>query len=370
MPLQGDAAPARPTYTNITHLVSGGGGVVYRAHHEGFDKPCVQKLVPTAHMPAAIAFAEPRLLDQLAHPNLVPVLDTQPDPNNPTHVVFTMPYYRQGTIRFALDQKYRFSIQQGIDIGCDLLTALGHLHANGLVHRDVKPDNVFLADNLRQGLLGDLGIAAQLEADGKAPGGPGTFLFMPPEAFGPGSRVGPEMDVYCAGLTIFEMVNGPIDYASLAGAPAFGRLARGLRGIPDSALEFSSHIPPELRRVIRKAIKASTAERYPTARAFIQALRRLTLVDWREVARGKDLEGIWEGSWPPRLAVRKRRQYRVEVTRVRRGLSAAPLQRTAPGGPWRHFGIADASIGPTDSKALAHFFSAINIKAAQLRPAS
>ena len=62
---------------------------------------------------------------------------------------------------------------------------------------------------------------------------------MPPEAFGPGSRVGPEMDIYCAGLTIFEMVNGPIDYTTLAGAPALARLSRGQCGIPDSALEFS-----------------------------------------------------------------------------------------------------------------------------------
>src|SRR5712692_9141523 len=99
MPLQGDAAPARPTYTSITPLAAGGMGVVYLAHHEGFDKPCVQKVVPTAHMPAAIAFAEPRLLDELRHPQLVPVLETQPDPLNPGLIVFTMPYYRQGSIR-------------------------------------------------------------------------------------------------------------------------------------------------------------------------------------------------------------------------------------------------------------------------------
>ena len=369
MPLQGDAAPARPTYTRITPLAVGGGGVVFVAHHEGFDKPCVQKLVPTAHMPAAIAYAEPRLLDQLKHPNLVPVIDTQPDPHNPTHIVFTMPYYRQGSVRFALDHNYRFSIHRAIDIGCDLLTALGHLHLSGLVHRDVKSDNTFLADTLREGLLGDVGIAARLEPDGKVPGGVGTYLFMPPEAFGPGSRVGPEMDLYCAGLTIFEMVNGPIDYASLAGAPAQARLARGLRGIPDSALEFSPHVPAALRRVIRKATKISPSERYMTARAFIQALRRLTLVDWIEVSRGTGLEGRWEGTWPPRLTLNRRRQFTVDVTPVKHQVVAVALQRTAPSGPWRRFGVADARLRATDSKALAQFFSAVNARAAQLLPA-
>jgi eukaryotic-like serine/threonine-protein kinase len=168
MPIYGDAAPARPTYTNVTPLAAGGGGVVFKAHHAGFDKPCVQKLVATAAMPAAIAFAEPRLLDQLRHDQLVPVLDTQPDPHNAGYIVFTMPYYRQGSIRFALEQGYRFSIHRGIDVACDILTAVGHLHVNGLVHRDVKPENVFLTDNLRGGVLGDVGIAARLETDGKS----------------------------------------------------------------------------------------------------------------------------------------------------------------------------------------------------------
>src|SRR5713226_3589808 len=137
MPIQGDAAPLRPTYTNITPLAAGGFGLIFTAHHEGFDKPCVQKIVATAAMPAAIAFAEPRLLDQLRHDQLVPVLDTQPDPHNPGFIVFTMTYYRQVSVSFALDNGSRFSIHPAIDIGCDMLTAIRHLHANGLVHRDI-----------------------------------------------------------------------------------------------------------------------------------------------------------------------------------------------------------------------------------------
>jgi serine/threonine protein kinase len=366
MPIYGDAAPARPTYTNVTPVTAGGGGVIFLAHHEGFDKPCVQKLVNTAGMPSAIAFAEPRLLDQLRHDQLVPVLETQPDPHIPGCIVFTMPYYRQGSIRFAVANGYRFSVHRAIDVACDMLTALGHLHANGLVHRDVKPENVFLTDNVQGGVLGDVGIAARLEADGKAPGGFGTTLFMPPDSFGPGSRVGPAMDIYCAGLTIFELVNGPIDYARLAGAPSQARLARGLRGIPDSALEFSPHVPAELRRVVRKAIKIAPPDRYADARAFSQAMRRLVLVDWVEDSRGVGLEGRWEGTWPPRLPIAQRRTFAVEVTTVRNGYIAVALQRTAASGPWRRFGVADARLRATDSRSLTQFFSAVNARAAQL----
>jgi serine/threonine protein kinase len=367
MPLQGDAASMqRPTYTNITPLGSQGNmSLVYLAHHEGFDKPCVQKVVMTAGMPAAIAYAEPRLLDRLKHPNLVPVLDTQPDPHNSTAIVFTMPFYRQGSIRFALEQSYRFSVHQAVDIGCDLLRALGHLHANALVHRDVKAANVLLTDNLRGAHLADVGVAARLEADGKSPGGVGTLLFMPPDAFGPGARVGPTMDIYSAALTIFEVVNGPIDYALVDLPSAQQRLSRGQRAVPDRLLEFAPHVPASLRRAIRKGMQIEVSRRYQTARDFIDALNSRPMVDWRQVQIGTGLEGEWEGTWPPRLDVPRRRGYRVEVTRDRRGLVGVALQRTSLSAPWRRFGVSDLRLRSSDAIALAQFFSSVNAKAAQ-----
>jgi serine/threonine protein kinase len=372
LPLQGDAAAtlSRPTYTNITPLSSQGNmSVVYSAHHLGFDKPCVQKVVVMANMPFAIAFSEPRLLDRLKHPNLVPVLDTQPDPHNPAAIVFTMPYYKQGSIRFALTQGYRFSLRQAIDIACGFLSAIGHLHTNGLVDRDVKSDNVLLTDNLRDGHLTDLGVAARIEADGTAPGGVGSPFFMPPESFGPGSRVSREMDIYGAGLTIHEMLSGPLPYQQVGINTAQQRLARGQRAMPESLIEFAPHVPTELRRVIRKAIKLKPTERYRSAGALIAALSPLQLVDWRQVSRGTDLEGAWEGSWPLRLPIARRRYYRVEVSPSRQGFVATALQRTSARAGWRRFGPTDMRLRASDLKILAQFFSEIDTKAAQLTPA-
>ncbi len=372
MPIQGDAAAtlARPTYTNITPLSSQGNmSVVFSAHHLGFDKPCVQKVILMANMPFAIAFSEPRLLDRLKHPNLVPVLDTQPDPQNAAAIVFTMPYYKQGSIRFALMQGYRFSLRQAIGITCGLLSALGHLHANGLVDRDVKSDNVLLTDDLEDGHLTDLGIAARIEADGKAPGGAGSPLFMPPEAFGPGSRVGPAMDIYSTGLTLFELLNGPLPYQLVGMNTAQQRLARGQRSISDALLEFGPHVPAELRRIVNRAIRVDPGRRYRSATDLIGALNPLQVVDWREMSRGAGLEGVWEGSWPLRLPVQQRRLYRVEAAPARRGVSVIALQRASATSGWRRFGIADARLRATDSKALAQFFSAVNAKVLQLVPA-
>jgi eukaryotic-like serine/threonine-protein kinase len=366
MPLQGDAAPLlRPTYTNITPLgTQGSMSWVYKAHHEGFDSPCVQKVVPMAGQPAAVAFAEPRLLKRLEHDNLVKVLDAQPDPNVQGAIVFTMPYYRQGSARFALEQGYRFSLQQVIDMGCDLLTGLGHLHANGLVDRDVKPANLLLSDDLRRGLLTDLGVAARIESDGRAPGNVGTPLFMAPECFGPGARVGVPGDIYGVGLTMIEMVNGPWPYAQIDVAEVQRRLGRGWRGVEDALLELPPHVPPRMRTILLRAVRRGPDSRFQSARSFVDALRRVETIDWRELTRGPGLQGEWEGSWPPRLGPHRRRLYRVSVAPAARGhdLVVTGFQRIAPTAAWRRC-VADLRIRASDSRTLTQFFSAIRDRA-------
>jgi hypothetical protein len=173
------------------------------------------------------------------------------------------------------------------------------------------------------------------------------------------------MDIYSAALTIFEVVSGPIDYTKVDLVSAQQRLARGQRAVPDSLLGFAPHVPAELRRVIRKGMKIAANERYQTARHFIDALRSHPMVDWREVHRGASLEGEWEGTWPPRFAVPRRRGYRVEVTTAKRGLVAVALQRTGVAGSWRRFGVPDRRLRSSEPIALAQFFSSVNTKAAQ-----
>lgn len=365
MPIHGDTAPAQPTYTNISPLgAQGGQSLVYLAHHEGFDKPCVQKVIQPAGLPGRLAFTEPRLLAELQHPKIVPVLDCQFDPDHPGAVVFTMPYFRSGSVRFALEQGYRFSVNQALGIGCDLLAALGHLHTRRFIDRDVKPANLLLSDDMRSGYLTDVGIAAQMEADERAPGNAGTLIYMAPEAFGYTGRVGATGDIYGAGLTLWEMVNGPLNFAALPQPDIVARLGRGQRGLSDTDLVYEPHVPAELRRVINKAISRDAAKRHRDARSMNAALRTLLLIDWRVTARGTGLEGEWEGTWPPTRPISQRRSYRVIASPLTSGrFRVEAYQKVAAG--WRRFGLARRDIAARDARALAQVFSAVQARARQ-----
>jgi serine/threonine-protein kinase len=366
VPIRGDTAPQQlPTYTNIAPLGSQGGqSIVYIAHHAGFDRPVVQKVVRPATLAGTLAFTEPRLLVELQHPKIVPVLDCQFDPDHEGHVVFTMPYFKSGSVRFQLEQGYRFSINQAIAIVSDELAALGHVHAKRFIDRDVKPANVLLSDDLRNGFLSDIGIVAQIEADGRAPGNAGTLIYMAPEAFGPTGRIGPPGDIYGAGLTLLEMLKGPLNFAALKQPDIVARLGRGQRGLSDVDLAYEPQIPAELRRVINKAINRDPSKRFQNARSMIAALRAQSLIDWRVSTRGAGLEGEWEGTWPPTRTLAQRRSYRVVASPLKSGkLRVDAYQRVAAG--WRHFGVALRDIGARDAKALAHVFSAVQARARQ-----
>lgn len=368
MPIQGDAAPALPTYTNISPLgTQGAQSYVYLAHHEGFDKPCVQKVVRPVGQPGKLAFPEPRLLDQLRHPRIVPVLDTQYDPHTPGAVVFVMPYFKSGSVRFALEQGYRFSLHQAIDVVCDQLAALGHVHAQGFIDRDMKAANVLLSDDMRRGFLSDIGLAVKIEKDGRVPGNAGTPIYMPPECFGPNGRVGPSGDIFGVGFTLFELVNGPLDYNKIDYNKVIARLGRGRRGLPDSVLEFEPQVPAELRRVVMRALRVDPATRYQDARSLTTMLRRIECIDWREVSRGPNMQGEWEGTWPPRLAVARRRTFKVTVNRLRSSqLRVEAYQKATPAAKWRRFGVSPIDIASRDARALSQVFSAVRAYAAHV----
>jgi serine/threonine-protein kinase len=294
----------------------------------------------------------------------VPVLDCQYDPDHVGAVVFTMPFYKSGSIQYQLEQGYRFSVNHAIGIIADELAALGHVHMKGFIDRDVKPANVLLSDDMKNGFLSDVGLVAQIEGDGRAPGNAGTYIYMAPEAFGSSGRVGVTGDIYGAGLTLWEMLSGPLDYAALQLPDVIARLGRGQRGLSDAQLVYEPHVPAELRRVINKAINRDASKRFRDTRTMIAALRALAVIDWRAVSRGSDLEGEWEGTWPPTRPLAHRRSYRIVASRLKSGkVRVDAYQKVAAG--WRRFGVPRRDIAARDARALAQVFSAVQARARQ-----
>jgi serine/threonine protein kinase len=370
-PILGDAAPAgRPTYTFVRNL-GGHGPATWRLcvmHHEGFDRDVAQKTVlMTPGAPAAVAFAEPRRLLELDGDFIVPILDAQFDPAPPDSITLVTPFYPDGSIHDSLQAGYRFSLSQAATIGSDLLNGASRVHRElNCVHGDIKGGQVLLHHARSRGLLGDLGSAAPIDATGTAPIIMPTFLFLAPEAY-LANRLTTAADVYSAGLTIFELINGPLDYPTLI-PNAMARLAAGRRGVPDSALIWQPYVPDSIRAVVQKAISTDQLRRYRDPLSMARALLREPVIDWRQTNSGPGLEGEWEGTWPPRRALPLRRRYRVRVYRTRRGLFADAMQQTSASAGWRRFGVPDQGLAAAPEPQLRRFFSAVQHLVAQNLP--
>ena len=371
MPLRGEAE--RKTYAGHTEIAKG----VWVAYHEILDEIFVQKTYEPAGREDAIAFAEPRLLNEIEHPHITPLREAQFDPQRRGHVTIVMPVYMGGSIHAALEADgRRFSISTGIRILQNVADALVYLHSmKGYVHRDIKSKNILLDSDRQEGFLADFGSAAVLEGPaGTAAAVRTTTIYQAPEAASTG-RVGPSADVYALGLTAFEMFNGLFPYGRLDAAELDKRVNQGRRALPDRMLApvaFAPHIPTPLRRLIRSMINANP-ERRPTAAELLRELRALKCIDWRHDA-GNGLDGEWSGRWPPRRRIEQQTELWVTSAvllsgagRGRRRLTSRYRSATSRG--WRTVGIGPTTVDAHDAAAVSAFFNAVDAHIANRWPA-
>jgi serine/threonine protein kinase len=336
---------------------------------------CVRKTYSTLGLEDSAARAEPTILSQISHPHIVQALDARFDPTIANAITFITPYYPGGSVLTALEEGQRFSVHHALKLSRQLLRALSFVHQDlGLVHRDVKPSNAFLNGDRTYARLGDFGSAARPDQNGTASPVQGTPLYKPPEAGPSDGRHGIQGDVYAMGLTLFEMLNGPFDYASIDFGVVDHRLSRGRTAVPLSSPLFAPHVPLAVRRVVRKAIRSNPDQRYRTADELGRAVSGVSVIDWRQF-EGSGLIGRWEGTWPPNERVERRRRYRVEGSPLRAGTQAGSLrlvatQASSLTSSFARFGILDATVDLDDADAVSRFFAEVEERAAHLRPAA
>ncbi|MCZ0730902.1 serine/threonine protein kinase [Mycolicibacterium iranicum] len=249
--------PRKPTYAFLKTMCEGNTAMTYKMAHEIFGREIVQKTISLLGMGDALAGSEPRMLDSIRHPHIVEVREAQwtPDPIGGLDlrlITFVMPFYSGGSISDALDDAGAFSNSAALAIADGLMQALHYLHTERrILHRDVKPANIFLGSDRRYPYLGDLGSAAEMAADGSASPAAGTLLYRAPELAD--GRYTNLSDLYSAGMTLLEVFGGPLPYEQFDALEVDSRLQRGARAVPDRwYTTLPVTVPTAIARLIMK----------------------------------------------------------------------------------------------------------------------
>jgi len=251
---------------------SGGMSTVYRAHDRLLDRRVAIKVLHDRFADDGETVqrfrSEARAVAQLAHPNIVTVIDRGEDAGC-QFIVFE--YVDGENLKELVARNGRLPVRRAVELAIAVADGLAFAHQQGLVHRDVKPQNVLLSGE-GEVKVTDFGIARSLEAEhGVTQTGTvlGTSNYLSPEQAG-GKPVTPATDVYSLGVVLWELLTGDVPF------PGENFVAVALRHInerPQSLLELRTDVPPRLAAAVDRALEKDPRDRFPTMEAFAAELR-------------------------------------------------------------------------------------------------
>ena len=258
-------------YALERELGRGGMAVVYLARDLKHDRPLALKvLLPelAASLGAERFQREIRLAARLQHPHILAVHDSG---ETSGRLWFTMPYVDGESLRDRLRREGRLSVDEALRITRDAAEALQYAHEQGVIHRDVKPENLLLT---RDGntLVADFGIARAADGDENITKGGatmGTPAYMSPEQADGAMAVDARTDIYSLAAVLFEMLAGAPPYP---GTTAMSVIAKWLSEPVPSARAARPEVPEEVDRAIRRALSRSAGGRFGTMAEFARAL--------------------------------------------------------------------------------------------------
>ncbi|MCE9578068.1 MAG: serine/threonine protein kinase [Deltaproteobacteria bacterium] len=274
-------------YVLRTRLGTGGMGVVFCADQPALARTVAIKLVhPALAADPAIGrrfHDEARAASRLAHPNVVAVMDYgETDDGTPFLV---MEHVHGDTLTHILQREGPLALPRAAALVGQILAALVEAHAAGIVHGDMKSDNV-LVERLHGGAelikVVDFGLARittegagiELGPDGRRVVS-GTPEYMAPELL-TGDGITPATDLYAVGAILYELVTGATPFAGGDPETILGRHVQEAV-VPPSLRRPDHHVPPAMDRVIVRALAKEPSARYADAGAFAAALEAAAL---------------------------------------------------------------------------------------------
>jgi eukaryotic-like serine/threonine-protein kinase len=252
----------------------GGMGIVYRGRDKRLKRPVAIKLLPPE-----LAFRseirsrflrEAEMAAQLSHPHIVPIYSVD---EREGLVYFVMALVEGENLGSRIARKGPVVPEEARRILREVGDALAYAHSQNTVHRDIKPDNILIDGATGRTMVTDFGIAravsegseSKLTATGIAIGTP---AYMSPEQSAGDRDIDGRTDLYALGIVAYQMLCGDLPFNATS-APAL--LVKHLSEKP-VPIEQRANVPPDLARAVMLCLEKNPDDRFPDARAFVQAL--------------------------------------------------------------------------------------------------
>ena len=272
------SAPASGSRLNGRYRIedrigSGGMSTVYRAFDETLERQVAIKIMHSEISSDDAALErfrrEARTVAQLSHPHVVMVIDAGEDEGHP-YIVFE--HVRGETLKDRIRREGALPVAEAIAYAIEVGRALQAAHERGLVHRDVKPQNVLLDEEGRAKVT-DFGIALGLESNQLTAAGKviGTTDYVSPEQ-AMGNEVSGQSDVYSLGIVLYEMLVGEVPFSGESHVSVAMKHVR--EGLPD-VQRRRPEVSAALAAVLERATAKDQASRHPSMEALVHDLEEV-----------------------------------------------------------------------------------------------
>ena len=253
-------------------LGQGGMATVYLAEDRKLGRTVALKILKAevaSHLGGERFLREIEIVAKLTHPNILALYDCGEADG---YLYFTMPYVEGQSLRDRLDRERQLPLEEALQIAREVADALAYAHGHGVIHRDVKPENILLVAG--HAVVADFGIAKAVAAAGSARltetgFAVGTPAYMSPEQATGSGQLDGRSDVYSLGCVLYEMLSGETPYT---GPTPQAILAKKLSEPLPRISVVREAVGPGVEAVLAKALARNSADRWPTAAEFVAAL--------------------------------------------------------------------------------------------------
>jgi tetratricopeptide (TPR) repeat protein len=257
-------------YEILAILGVGGMGKVYKVRDRELDKTIALKTIKGESDPASIQRFKQELVlaRKITHKNVVRIYDLGEAEGVK---YFTMEYIEGDSLKGVIRRREHIPPDEAIGLSRQILAGLHEAHAQGVIHRDLKPQNIMVDESSVAHLM-DFGIARSTEATGMTATGAvvGTADYMSPEQV-KGQKAGPPSDIFSFGAILYEMLTGDVPYK---GDTPVSKIMMRLTTKPRSPREQFKHIPKYLEAVVLKCMEVDPALRYQSVPEILNDLDR------------------------------------------------------------------------------------------------